>query len=383
MNRTLLTVFAIALVAATVLAQQDQATSPPPASAASPEQLLSPEQKAQAQFDLGVQYLRDRKYASAVEAFEKAVAGKQDFAEAYSNWAIALVQLGKRSLNAEQQVQFYQNAAEKFSKAASLKPDTALTYVMWSETLVLLGDLPLERRLQLACYQGAVEKCRKAVELSPTQWEAYNKWAVILSSKLAAFSVDDKARYQLLTDAAGLFQKAAEQARYSGEVGPVYANWASALVQAARATPDQQKKQSLLRDALDKFERAARAVPNAAGTYAMWGSALVEVGKLSRQRGDFRDGIDKLNTSLGLNPNDAAAQYNLACAYALMDNQVLAVQALKKCFELDKTFTYRNAAPQDADLTSLRGFPEFEELYSPGGKRGAPTFNPPLRDSPR
>ena len=83
--------------------------------------------------------MRDRKYASAVEAFEKAVAGKQDFAEAYSNWAIALVQLGKRSLNAEQQVQFYQNAAEKFSKAASLKPDTALTYVMWSETLVQIG----------------------------------------------------------------------------------------------------------------------------------------------------------------------------------------------------------------------------------------------------
>jgi tetratricopeptide (TPR) repeat protein len=377
MNRVLLSVLLVTTFAVASSAQQD--ASPPPA----PQQLLQPEQLAQSQFDLGVQFLRDKKYASACEAFERAITAKNDFAEAYSNWGIALVQLGKRSSSPEQQAQFYQTATEKFGKAAALKPNVALTYVLWSETLVLLGDLPLEGRLRLACYQGAVEKCRKAVALSPDQWESYNKWAVILSSKLPEFSVDDKARFQLLTEAAGLFQKAAERARFSGEIGPVYANWASALVQAARITSDQQKKQTLFREALEKFDRSARAIPNSAGTYAMWGSALVEVAKLSRARNDFRDGIDKLNISLGLNPTDAAALYNLACAYALMDNQMMAVQNLKKCFELDKASTYRNGAPRDPDLASLRGYPEFDELYAPSGPRTLPTFNPPLRDSPR
>jgi tetratricopeptide (TPR) repeat protein len=376
MKKTLLSFVMATLFGAHSFAQQ-------PAPPSGPQELLKPEQVAQAQFDSGVQFLRDKKYASAAEAFERAVAAKNDFPEAYNNWGIALVQLGKRSSGAEQQVQLYQTATEKFAKAASLKPDMALTYVLWSETLVLLGDLPIERRLRLACYQGAVDRCRKATELSPDQWESYNKWAVILSSKLSEFSVDDKARFQLLKEAAGLFEKAAERARFSGEIGPVYANWASALVQAARVAPDPQKKHSLLRDALDRFERSARAIPNAAGTYAMWGSALVEVGKVSHSRNDFRDGIDKLNTSLGLNQNDAAVLYNLACAYALMENPLMAVQNLKKCFELDRTFTYRNAAPQDTDLANLRGYPAFEELYSQGNSQGTPTSNPPLRDSPR
>jgi Flp pilus assembly protein TadD len=356
-------------------------TSPPPASSAA--ELLEPEQVAQGQFDMGLQFMRDRKFASAAEAFQKATELKPDFSEAFNNLGISLAQLGKQAGNPQQQANLYQSAADKFSKAAALKPDEKVTLVLWSETLILLGDLPIDPRVRLACYQGAVEKSRRATELAPDDWEGYNKWGAILSTKLPAYSVNDQARLQLFLEASTLFGKAAERARFSGELGPVFANWGSALASAAKLATDVQQKQSLLRQAAQRFERSARAIPNAAGTYAMWGSALIELGKASRLRSDFRDAIDKLNTGIALNPRDAGMLYNLACAYALIDNPVLAVQNLRQCFEIDQNRIYRSAAPNDPDLARLRGVAEFDELLGVRQGAGIPDYNPPLGDQPR
>ena len=351
---------------------------------ASSKHVLTPEQQGQVEFDSGVALMRDRKYGGAAEAFQRAVADNPNFAEAYNNWGICLVQLGKQNPG-EQQLKQYQAAAEKFDTAARLKPAERITYMLWSETLVLIGDLPVDNRLRLACYRGAVEKCRKAVELGPAEWEPYNKWGAILSTKLVDFAVDDKARLQVCKDAAELFGKAAERARFSSELGPAYANWASALVRAAKLTNDVDEKKSLLREALGKFNLSARAVASAAATYAMWGSAYLELGKLSRLRSDFRDGIDKLNVSLTLDPKNPAPVYNLACAYALMDNGVLAVQTLKQCFDLDVNNTYRTLAPSDPDLASLHSDRGFQDLFGGNGgpSGGIPASNPPLSDRPR
>jgi tetratricopeptide (TPR) repeat protein len=338
---------------------------------------------AQGQFDFGVKLMHELKWAGAAQAFERAVNAQTNFPQAYSNWGISLVQLGKQALNGAEQLQSFQAAAEKFSRAAAQNPNDKLTYVLWSETLLLIGDLPVESRTRLACYQGAVEKCRKAVELAPDDWESYNKWAVILSTKLPDFAADDPARYQLYTEAAALFAKAADRARFGGEIGPMYDNWAGALVHAARVSTDREEKQSLLREAVDKFERAARAHPGAPATYAMWGNALIDLGKVSRIRGDFRDAIEKLNTSLALRPDDPATLYSLARAYAQLDNSVMAVDSLRKCFDMDTARLYHQSAPQDADFVTLRGTPEFDELTGKPGPLGLPNKNPGLSDAPR
>lgn len=345
-----------------------------------PEQVLTPTQTAQGQFDMGVRFMQDKKYSGAVEAFQRALESKPDFYEAYNNWGISLVQLSKEDPVMASRLEKLQLAADKFSKAAAIKPSERITYMLWSETLSLIGDSPVDGRVRLACYQGAVEKCRKAIELAPTEWEAYNKWAALLSTKLSEFATDDPTRVSLYKESAGLFAKAAEYARFSGELGPVYANWGSALMRAARITTDLAEKKNLLADAAEKFERSARAIPSAATTYSMWGSALVERGKYTRLRGDLREGIDRLNTSVSLNSKDAATLYNLACAYALMDNHVLAVQTLKKCFEYDTDRRFFINAPQDPDLASLRTEVIFQELFRPTEKRGMPAGNPRLGD---
>ncbi len=353
----------------------------PPTNAVVQAPVLTQAERGQGEFDLGLGLMRDKNYSGAAEAFERAAADKRDFAEAYNNWGICLVQLGKQNTDKQQQLQQLQAAAEKFGKAAQFKPGEKITYMLWSETLVLIGDFPVDRRIRLACYQGAVDKCRKAVELAPEDWEPYNKWAVVLSTKLSDFAVDDNARYQLYKEAAGLFSKAADRARFSSELGPAYANWGSALVRAARLAPDADEKKALLREALEEFDRSATAIPKAPGTYAMWGSAYVDLSKLSHSRGDLREGIERLTTSLSLDQNNPGTLYNLACAYALMDNAVLAVQTLKQCFDLDPARNYRSAAPHDPDLAGLHDDPNFQELVGAGASHSLPAYNPPLQDS--
>jgi tetratricopeptide (TPR) repeat protein len=349
----------------------------------SPAMTLTPEQMAQAQFSLGVQLMHERKFAGAAQAFERAINARTDFPEAYNNWGISLVELGKQAFNGAQQLQDFQAAAEKFDKSAEQKPDVKLTYILWSETLLLIGDLPVDSRTRLACYQGAVEKCRRAAELAPGDWDSYNKWAVILSTKLPEYAVNDQARFALYQEAASLYAKAAERARFSSEVGPVYANWAGVLVQAARISSNREVKVTLLREAKGKFDRSAKVQPSAAGTFAMWGSALIDLGKISHARNDLRDAVEKLNTSLELRVDDPGTLYNLARVYALLDQPVLAVQNLKRCFAVDPAQVYRQTAAGDADLAPLRGDADFNELIGRTSAHDVPTYNPRLSDSPQ
>jgi tetratricopeptide (TPR) repeat protein len=353
------------------------------AKATSPATPLTPEQTAQSQFNLGVELMREHKFAGAAQAFERATNARTNFPEAYNNWGISLVQLGKQAFNETEQLQDFQTATGKFSKGAEQKPDVKLTYILWSETLLLIGDLPVDSRTRLACYQGAVDKCRKAAELAPDDWDSYNKWAVILSTKLPAYAVNDQARFALYEEAGSLYAKAAERARFSSEIGPVCANWASVLVQAAHVSSNQEVKVTLLRESLEKFERSAKVQPSVAGTYAMWGSALIDLGKVSHMRNDFRDAVEKLNTSLDLRPNDPGALYDLARVYALLEQPVLAVENLKKCFAADPAQTYRQSVTQDADLAGLRGDTDFDELVGRTAAHGVPTYNPHLSDSPQ
>ena len=344
---------------------------------------LSPAQVAQREFEWGTVFLRENRFASAAEAFQHAALLLPGYVEAYVQWGVALVQVGNLSPSAVERLQKYKEATDKFGKAVELRPTDKNAYLLWSNALILIGDLPVEPRVRLACYQGAAEKYRKVTELAPQEWGAYSQWGDLLTNKLPPFATDDKSREELYRKAAALFGKAAENARYSADLAPACANWGTALARAARFTADSSEKQLLLREAISKFERAARAIPNSASTYALWGATLLELGKITRLRTDLRDGITQLNASLALKPNDPGTLYTLACGYALMDNSIMAIQTLKQCLAADGANTYRASAPRDPDLASLRGQPNFAELFQTDTRHGIPAYNPPLRDGPR
>lgn len=343
-----------------------------------------PEIAARQDYLIGLGLLRENNFAGAAESFQRATLAQTNFAEAYHHWGVALLQMGRLGGTPQLQAQRLQEAAAKFAQAATLQPTNPATWLSWSEALVLIGDLPVEPQLRLGCYQGAVEKCRKAVELAPNDWEPYSKWAGILTAKLPEFAVSEQARVQLHLEAAGLYSNAVERATFKGDIGTARANWGAALVRAARSATDPAQKQRFLRSAIEQFRQSMRAVPNAAITHTMCGSALVQSAKLSGVRNDLREAIAEFDTALALNPNDAATLYARACAHALMNNPLMALESLKKCLLADRTDVYRKLALEDPDLAGLREHPGFKELYrelrTPDeiGVR-----NPPLRDTPR
>ena len=332
--------------------------------------------------ETGLQLMREQKYAGAAEYLQRAAQARPGSFEIQNQLGIALVQIGRQALSLDQRLQFYQQAAAKFSRAAELNPTNKTTQLFWSDLLMLIGDMPVDGRVRLGCYQGAVMKCQRAAQLDPKDWETLNKWGVILSTKLPDFAVDDNARVQLYKEAAQHFAEAAQSARFSSEIGPLYSNWGSALVRAARLATSPEEKTQLLSDAITKFEASGRALPNYATTYSNWGNALVERGKLSHLRQDFRDGIDRLNTATSLNSKDAAAYYSLARAYAIIGNTVLAIQKLRELKSLEQSGTMLNDATRDPDFATLNQDREFLELISPTGGRGLPFSNPPLRNLP-
>ena len=338
---------------------------------------------ASTQFDAGAQLMRESKYAGAAEHFQRAIQAQPVYPEAYNHWGITLVEMGRQALSLEQRLQLYQQAAGKFSVAAEQSPTNKLTQLLWCQVLILIGDMPVDGRVRLGCYQGAVEKCRRAAQLDPTDWETLNKWGVILSTKLPDFAVDDKARVQLYQEAAQHFADAAQNARFSSEIGPLYSNWGSALVRAARLAINTEDKTRLLTDAIAKFEASARALPNYPTTYSNWGNALVERGKLTHLRSDFRDALDRLNTAISLNPKEGAVYYGLARTYAILGNNVMAIQTLRELKRMDSTGAFLNDAVKDPDFASLSQDREFLDLISPAGGRGIPFANPPLQNLPR
>ncbi|MBM3859003.1 MAG: hypothetical protein FJ395_05055 [Verrucomicrobia bacterium] len=343
-----------------------------------------PELVAQQEYVIGLGLLRENNFAGAAESFQRATVARTNFAEAYQQWGMTLLQMGRLGGTPQLQAQRLQEAAAKFGQAAQLQPDDRATWLLWSDALTLIGDLPVEPALRLACYQGAVEKSRKAVELAPNDWEPYSKWAGILTAKLPEFAVNEQARVQFHLEAAALYSNALERASFKGDIGTVCANWGAALVRAARASTDPRKKQEFLRGAIEQFHRSSRAVPNAPVTRTMHGSALVQYGKLTGVRNDFRDAVNQFNTSLSLRPDEPSTLYALACVHALMNNPIMAVETLGKCMDADTLGVYRKLALQDPDLDALREHPAFKDLYrSTELMHGLGIDNPPLRNRPR
>ena len=98
------------------------------------------------------------------------------------------------------------------------------------------------------------------------------------------------------------------------------------------------------------------AVANTPQLHAHWGVALVEYAKLTNDRGMMlREAIGQLATALEKGAQGMDVHYNLACAYALLEEPDNAMRHLRICVDNDDArHTYYNAAVQDSDFFSLR-----------------------------
>lgn len=112
------------------------------------------------------------------------------------------------------------------------------------------------------------------------------------------------------------------------------------------------------RDGIEKAEHHLEMNPDDVRALYLTSGPLADLGQLQK-------GEQVLLRAMAIDPNEAAVQYNAACFYARIGDIDRAVELLEKV-ELPEMAA--DWVRNDPDLSTLRGHPRFEELYP---RRGA------------
>ena len=84
------------------------------------------------------------------------------------------------------------------------------------------------------------------------------------------------------------------------------------------------------------------------------------MGHLLTLKGRYAEGLQVDKRLVALRPGDPLAHYNLACSYALLKRNELALKTLRRAIELGyRDFRYLR---EDRDLESIRHDPRFRQL---------------------
>ncbi len=84
------------------------------------------------------------------------------------------------------------------------------------------------------------------------------------------------------------------------------------------------------------------------------------MGHLLTLKGRYAEGLQVDKRLVGLRPGDPLAHYNLACSYALLKRNELALKTLRRAVELGyRDFRYMR---EDRDLDAIRHDPRFRQL---------------------
>ena len=84
-------------------------------------------------------------------------------------------------------------------------------------------------------------------------------------------------------------------------------------------------------------------------------------------QGNYESAIEIFEKVYGMKYNPMLCQYNIACGYARLGNKEAALEHLR--FAVSKGTVDVEWMKQDADLESLHGDPEYQEIYQMAVKR--------------
>jgi tetratricopeptide (TPR) repeat protein len=194
----------------------------------------------------------------------------------------------------------------------------------------------------------------------------FDEWGdMLLQEATACETIAERRR--LLLQARQVFESGLKLTDFSGQHAKVQRDLGICLTLLAESTGDETEKRSLYDEAIRQFTAAAKveAVASTPQLHAHWGVALVEYSKLMKDPMMLREAIAQLGTALEKGAQGMEVHYNLACAYALLDQPDNSMRHLRICVDNDDArHTYYNAAVQDPDFWSLRSTREFNEMIS-------------------
>lgn len=194
----------------------------------------------------------------------------------------------------------------------------------------------------------------------------FDEWGnMILQEATASYSPPE--RDKLLLEAKQRFESGLKLTDYSGQHANVQRDFGICLTLLAENTPNEAGRRAFYEEAIRQFNAAARvdAISNKPQLHAHWGVALVEYAKLTNDRMLLREAIEQLGTALEKGAQGMDVHYNMACAYALLEQPENAMRHLRICVDKDDArHTYYNAAVQDPDFWSLRRTRDYNELIT-------------------
>lgn len=290
-----------------------------------------------------------------------------DSGRAFQKWA-------EDAPNPSVAVENFQKAIEQYRMAIQARPDYYRAHALWAHCLHQLCLRVTDAQQRRVLAQAAAERFAQAARCPGVEWNLYHEWGSLLSYQVEKFTTDRAQRSTLLTAGRKAYEQALELTRFSGERAKVERDLGMCLLLLGEEDTDPAKQRKYLTEAISRFESATRVEAQAqtARIYGLWGVALLRLARLnSNDRMMIRQGIERLQTSLEKAPDNLEMRYNLACAYALLNQPENALRHLRLCLENDDARrTYFNAAAQDPDLNALRSTAEYNQIF---GQQPAPS----------
>ena len=198
-------------------------------------------------------------FDASVEAYNKSLAIKPDYAEAYNNMGVTLKEQDK-----------LEEAIEAYNKALAIKPDYAEAYNNMGNALKEQGKL-----------EEAIEAYNKALAIKPDYAEAYNNMGNALQEQ-------------------GKLEEAIEAYNKALAIKPDYA-------EAYNNMGVTLQEQGKLEGAIEAYNKALAIKPDYAEAYNNMGIALQDQGKLE-------EAIEAYNKALAIKPDYAEAYNNMSFA---------------------------------------------------------------------
>jgi tetratricopeptide (TPR) repeat protein/ubiquinone/menaquinone biosynthesis C-methylase UbiE len=217
----------------------------------------------EAYYNMGNALKDQGKVEEAIEAYNKALAIKPDYAEAYYNIGIILKDQDK-----------LEEAIEAYKKALAIKPDFAMGFLN-------IGNV-LQEQSKL---KEAIEAYNKALAIKPDFAEAYNNMGITLKDQ-------------------GKLEEAIEAYNKALAIKPDFA-------EAYNNMGITLKDQSKLKETIEAYNKALAIKPDFAEAYNNMGITLKDQGKLE-------EAIKAYNKALAIKPDFAEAYQNIGDALTMV-----------------------------------------------------------------
>jgi tetratricopeptide (TPR) repeat protein len=193
----------------------------------------------------------------------------------------------------------------------------------------------------------------------------YHDLGVMLTQEADLLAANPTERRVILQEAINSLNAGLNLASFNGERARIERDLGAALVLLGKASQGLANQHALYKQAVEKFESGTK-VGNEAKTariFGLWGVALLELGKADNDRMLMRQAVERLQTAIELDTANVESRYNLARAYALLDQPEPGMRHLKICLDHDPDRAYYNTAMKDPDLDNLRRTAEYNQLF--------------------